>query len=85
MAPSTYTRAIIGTIFSAKPAIRLMPPMKMKPASRMINRPDADVGTPKANENAVEMEFACTMLPIKPKATIISTEKIAAIGLLPRP
>ena len=39
----------------------------------------------KAELNAVEIEFACTILPIKPKAIMIRTEKMVASDLLPKP
>ena len=59
--------------------------MKMKPASIMINRPVISVGIPKAESKAVEIEFACTITPIKPNAMMVRIENRAAIGLLPNP
>ena len=47
--------------------------------------PVTGVGTSKADSNAVAMEFACTMFPIKPNAMMSITEKMAARGFDPRP
>ena len=76
---------MMGTIFSAKLAIRRMPPMKMKPAAMKMPIPVIHGAMPKACEKASAIEFDCTMLPMKPSATMIVTEKKAASGLLPRP
>ena len=76
---------MIGTIFSAKLAMRRMPPMKMKPASAKITMPVSQTGMPKAVRKASAIEFACTMFPMKPRATMIVQAKKAASALLPRP
>ena len=65
--------------------MRRMPPMKMKPAAMKMPIPVTQDGIPKAWLKASAIEFDCTMLPMKPSAMMIATEKNAARGLFPRP
>ena len=70
--PTTYRRAMIGTIFSVKLAIRLIPPMKMIAATIATKIPTAIVGTWNALLNATPIELDCTMLPMNPSARTVS-------------
>ena len=66
-------------------AMRRIPPMKIKAAIRAMTTPTTQGGMPKAKSKASAMELACTMLPIKPKAMMIATEKNIAKGLQCKP
>ena len=75
---------MIGTTFSVKEAMRETPPMKMKPAITAQMMPMTSFGIPNAVKNASLIEFDWTMLPMKPRARMIATEKKTAMNL-PRP
>ena len=62
-----------------------MPPMKMKPAIKMMKTPETQLGILKALWKEVVIELACTILPIKPKAMMMRSEKIVAKVLEPKP
>ncbi len=57
MDPSTYSTAMIGTIFSVTAARRETPPRKMTPASTTTAIPMSHVGTPNALFMVSAMEF----------------------------
>ena len=71
-----------GTIFSVTEAMRLMPPMKMKAATRATMRPTSHVGVPRAELKASLMELDWTMMPMKPRARMMAIAKKVA---RPRP
>ena len=66
---------MIGTIFSVKLAILLIPPMKIIPAITATQIPTASFGTWNALLNAAPIELDCTIFPINPRARMIATEK----------
>ena len=72
---------MIGTIFSVTHAMRRTPPMKMRAAMRATTMPTHQVFTPKALAKESPMELDCTMLPMKPRARMIATEKKPATNL----
>ena len=72
---------MIGTTFSVTDAIRPTPPRKMNAAMIAQMMPTTIIGAPNAVLNATLIEFACTMLPVKPSAKIIATEKKPARNL----
>ena len=74
-----------GTIFSVTEASRLTPPRKMKAAISATMMPTASLLTPKALWKASLMELDWTMLPVKPSATTMATEKKPARNLPNRP
>ena len=74
-----------GTTFSVTAAILCTPPRKMNAAMAATMTPTTIRFTPNALWNASPIELDCTMLPIKPSARIISTEKTVASTLPPLP
>ena len=74
-----------GTSFSVTEASRLTPPKKMKAAMTATTMPTASLLTPKALWKASLMELDCTILPIKPSASTMATEKNPARNLPNRP
>ena len=70
-----------GTTFSVNAAIRPTPPRKMKPAITAQITPMTTWGVPNAVLNATLIELACTMLPVKPSAKMIASEKKPARNL----
>ena len=82
--PTMYSRAMMGTSFSVTETMRCTPPRKMNPATSATRMPTTTLGTPKAVNMASLMELDCTMLPIKPRARMMATEKKPARNL-PKP
>ena len=74
-----------GTIFSVTEAMRPMPPMNTNAAITPRATPTPRWGNPKAVWKASAMELDCTMFPMKPRATMMATEKNAAMAGLPKP
>ena len=75
---------MIGTTFSVTEAIRPTPPRKMNAAMIAQTMPTTICGAPNAVLKATLIEFAYTMLPVKPRAKMIATEKKPARNL-PKP
>ena len=71
----------MGTTFSVKEAMRLTPPRKMKAAMIATTTPTMRGSTPKALWKASPIEFDCTILPVKPSAKMIASEKKPARNL----
>lgn len=67
-----------GTIFSVTAAMRCTPPRKMKAAMAATTMPTTSRLRPKALAKASPMELDWTMLPMKPSARMINTEKTVA-------
>ena len=74
---------MIGTTFSVTDAIRPTPPRKMNAAMIAQMMPTTIIGAPNAVLNATLIEFACTMLPVKPRAKMIASAKKPA-RILPK-
>ena len=76
---------MIGTTNSANDAMRFIPPAKIRMAAKATSRPVTHSGMAKAVVTADAMELDCTMLPMKPNATISEIEKNLANALEPTP
>ena len=76
--PPTYRSAMRGTSFSMTQAMRFAPPRKMAAEMSATMMPTSTGETPKAVPKAAPMELDCTMLPMKPRARMMATEKKAA-------
>ena len=79
--PRIYSTAITGTIFSVTEAMRFLPPRKITAAIAATTMPTAMPGTPNAFRNESLMELHCTMLPMKPSASVMATAKKPARNL----
>lgn len=58
-----------------------MPPTMIKPVKPTVKIPQNQAGIWKAVLKASEMELACTIVPIKPKAMMSEIEKNVARAL----
>ena len=65
----------MGTIFSVILAILFIPPKNINEDIIPTNNPTKIFFQPKAFTKDTAIEFDCTILPIKPKASIIVIEK----------
>ena len=72
---------MIGTSFSVTDAMRLTPPRKMNAAMIAQITPITIGGMPNAVLNDALIELACTMLPVKPSAKMMASEKKPARNL----
>ena len=70
-----------GTSFSMTQAMRLAPPRKMAAEMRATTTPTSTGERPNAVLKAAPMELDCTMLPMKPRARMMATEKKPARAL----
>ena len=70
-----------GTSFSVTEAMRPTPPRKMNAAISAQAMSTTIGGMPNAVLNAALIELACTMLPVKPSAKMIASEKKPARNL----
>lgn len=67
-----------GTIFSVTEPMRCIPPMKTKNATAQRTMPIAHPGMPNAVLQTSLIEFDCTIVPMKPSASVIATAKNTA-------
>ena len=74
-------KCFVGTIFSVMEAILARPPIKINALNNAQAIPTISGLMPKAVSNAEPIELDCTILPIKPRARIIATEKNTARNL----
>ena len=85
IAPTIYASAMKGTTSSAMVVTRFCPPTMTTATSTAMRIPLTQPFIPKALARPMEMEFACTIQPMKPRATMTMTEKMMASTRLFRP
>ena len=71
-----------GTTSSAMVVTRFCPPTMTMATSAAMSSPLVQSFIPKALVSPMEMELACTIQPMKPRAMITAMEKKAASFLL---
>ena len=74
-----------GTSFSVIWAMRVMPPMRTRPASSATTAPMTGSGTPKVAFTLPASELACTLAPIPKDARKPKAANSIASQVLPRP